>query len=170
VASVLWPRLGFREGFFWEIRDPLHYEGYLLAGLVAQRHEAWLRRLGRHPLPAAVACLAGLAVYAAAGPRALLPGPGPFYRALYTFSVVGLIALLTHARPASAAVRFLSSSSLAIYLYHFPFTILVSPATMALSPAVRIALRTAVALLGATLVCVAGARLLGTRARLLLGV
>ena len=170
IATTFVP--GPPESFFWQIRNPVHFYGYFLAGLVAWRHRATLARLrGRAAGLAAAACAAGVGAYVAAG-------PGLYYssdaagalRALYTLSLVGLVALVGSHREPPAAILFLSRASYAIYLYHFFFESLAAPSTLRWPAGLRIAAVVGAGLIGATVLCIAGARLLGTRARPLLGV
>jgi len=168
TTIVPWPV----ESFFWIIRDPLHFWGYYLAGAVAWRHRGTLARLATgQPAVVAAACVMAIAIYVAVG-------PGVYYRAasagllrgMYTLGIVGAVALTLGHRIPPPAVRFLSRSSYAIYLYHFFFEALLTSPTLHWPAAARIGTRVAAGLAGALLVCLAGTRLLRTRARPLLGV
>ena len=97
-------------------------------------------------------------------------GAAGVLRAIYTLSVIGLVALALGNRTPPPAVRFLSQSSYAIYLYHFFFEALMTSPTLRWPAAARIGTRVGVGLAGSVVVCLAGTRLLRTRARPLLGV
>ena len=88
---------------------------------------------------------------------------------IYTLSVVlGLILLTRNAREVRW-IRFLSDSTLALYLYHHLFQILAAPYVTAWHPLARIFTLVLIGLLGASAICLVGRRLLGSRARTLLG-
>ena len=161
------------ESVFWFLRNPLHFYGYFLAGIVAWRHRSTLGRLatGAPARAAAVACVLAIAAYFVVGPRFFYTSPaGGILKAVYTSGVVGLIGLVAWRREPPAAVRFLSRSSYAIYLYHFFFERLVGRFLVFWPAAPRIATIVGAGLVGATLVCLVGLALFPTRARLLLGV
>lgn len=172
VAAALWPALRFRPRLFWEMRNPLYYYGFFVVGWLAAAHAGRLRALARAaPWTICCLCLGGIAGYAA---YRFSVGPGThvvsvMMRSLYTFAVAGLIATLTLARPTSRPVRLLSDATYPIFLYHLPFVLLLRPALERTAAPLRtLALFTA-GLAGGTLVTWVGTRLLGERARLLLG-
>lgn len=158
---------------FWATRDPLEnfHLGYFAAGwLVALYLDDLARAVaGREALVAGL-CGAGVALGGVSF-AGLLPFPlGSFDRVLFTFSVVGLLALGTRHRVAGPRVRFLGDATLALYLYHRIFQLLAQPITDGWPALPRIGGQVAAGLLGASLVVWAGRRWLGAeRARRLLG-
>jgi fucose 4-O-acetylase-like acetyltransferase len=166
VAFVVDPGLRPAKSHFWSLRDPLqHFAlGYFLAGWVAYLalpKIVWLHER-RAPVAAAL-CTIGILLGLAATARLLPVSFGTFDRVVYTFSVIGMVAVLTHQRPAGPIVRFLGDASLAIYLYHRIFQLLLQPVSNQWHELARIAGQVAVGLCGASLVIVAGRRLLGAQ-------
>jgi peptidoglycan/LPS O-acetylase OafA/YrhL len=88
---------------------------------------------------------------------------------LYTFGVMGLIALSTPTRPVPQLVGFLSAASLGLYLYHAMFQVPLHPLVHAWPPPLRILAVAGGGLLGAALLCRLGMAVLGQRARMVLG-
>lgn len=157
----------------WDARIPTEgfMLGYFLTGWLAG---AWRDELGRfhtrHPTFSLVgpgaAALFGLLVFGGVLP----PSPQPFDRVIYTFGVIGLIATLTHARPAGPVVRFLGDASLGLFLYHRIFQLLAQPYTRDWPDLLRIAAQVSVGLAGASLLILAARRTLGPeRARRFFG-
>ncbi len=90
-------------------------------------------------------------------------------RVAYTLCVIGALARVP-ARVANARpVRFLSEATLGIYLYHAFFQMAAKPELASWSPLVQTLALATLGLVGAVSLCAAGRRLLGSRARLLLG-
>ena len=155
------------------MRDPLEgfKLGYFAAGwLVALELPRLARLRERLGALAPALCLAGVAqgwpCFARLSPVSL----GAFDRVVYTFSVIGLVALATRDRVAGPALRFLGDASLGSYLYHRIFQLLAQPFTDPWPTGARIAAQVAVGLAGALLLLWAGRRLLGgERARRWLG-
>ena len=145
---------------------------YFLIGWVTAAFSARLRarseRFEPHLLAAGVA---GIACWIAAAPtyETLVPFTGAA-RALYSLSVVGVLAITTRRFRAPAVISFLSDASLGIYLYHILFEAGLAPHTAAWPPLLRISTSVAVDLAGAAAVCLLARRLLGARlARTLVG-
>jgi peptidoglycan/LPS O-acetylase OafA/YrhL len=158
------------SGLFWLIRSPLNYTYAMFAtGWLAAMHAGALeRRLLARRGPVLAACAAGIAGYwiTAALAPALTPGG---LRMLYSGSVIGAIVLLTCGRLAPPLVRFLSTASLGLYLYHHMVQLLVRDALLAWPAPARITATAAAGLGAAALLCRLGTRILGARARLVLG-
>jgi len=171
-AALCWPALRIAPHLFWGMRNPLYYSGYFLAGWVARERWPAVRRLGARPWAAGAACLAGVGAYAA---FCWLGAPGPrassfLFRGIYTFATIGLVTLGAASWTPPAPVRFLSSATYGIYLYHLPFILALRPSVEAWWPPYRALALFGAGVLGGALVCRVGARLLGRRARLVLGV
>lgn len=158
------------EGFFWLSRSPLNftYAMFVSGWLAAARLERLRALAAGRPAEIAMYGLAAIAVFlVAAGywPWAT----GGLLRMLYTLALLALIALACRTAPVPAAVRFLSSASLGLYLYHHMFQIPLEPLVRAWSPPLRIATLGTAGLVGAALLCRLGTAILGRRARTLLG-
>ncbi len=157
-------------GFFWLARSPFNFNYALfVTGWLAAAHRDDLARLAtRHRIACLLACAGAVALFlgvAARWPWAIVGT----LRMLYTFGVVGLIALLTPARPVPRLVGFLSAASLGLYLYHAMFQGPVRPLVHGWPAPARIPAVAAGGLLGAGVLCRLGTALLGRRARLVLG-
>jgi fucose 4-O-acetylase-like acetyltransferase len=171
-SSWLARRLG-GDAVFWALRDPLEgfSLGFFAAGWLAALRVAQLAQLAaRRAALCAGLCAAGVALawgsFAGFSPLSL----GSFDRVVYTFSVAGLVALATRARPAGPALRFLADASLALYLFHRIFQLLAQPLTDPWPALPRIAGQLVAGLGGAALVAWGGRRCLGAaRARRWLG-
>lgn len=167
------PSLAPPRSSFWAWRNPLRFFslGYFLSGwLVALWLPEITRRVDRHRRLAwgAAACAVafGLASFAQALPFRL----PPVDRMIYTFGVIGLVALATRGREVGPWLRLLGDATLGLYLYHRMFQILVMPLSNGWPDLARIGAQVALGLGGALLVVVLGRRLLGRgRARRLLG-
>jgi peptidoglycan/LPS O-acetylase OafA/YrhL len=90
-------------------------------------------------------------------------------RSLYTLAVGGGVVLWTRCWRAPGWVRFLSETSLGLYLYHQMFQVGLQPLVGGWPAPLRIATVALGGLLAAAALCLAGRRLLGGRARLVLG-
>jgi peptidoglycan/LPS O-acetylase OafA/YrhL len=90
-------------------------------------------------------------------------------RSLYTLAVVACVVLATRGWTAPGWVRFLSETSLGLYLYHQMFQVGLQPLVAGWTAPLRIAAVALGGLSAAAALCLAGRRLLGGRARLLLG-
>jgi len=156
-------------GLFWLFRSPFLWWGYFLLGWLAAGAEP---RLARVPASTRRTIALGAAlVFAAITAVCFLPGSWrglvwpPIVAANYAFLVSAFLAF--HEVPERPLVRWLSDASYPIYLYHFFFTsacrgdltlgALSKPAAFAAG------------VLGSVAIVLAGRRLLGRRARLLLG-
>jgi fucose 4-O-acetylase-like acetyltransferase len=162
VASGLFPQLAVREDLYWYMRDPLHLAGYFLCGWLAAAWRAPLPRLERRwrPLLALAAALC-VAAEVAALAGALPQGLRPFLRAGYTLSVVWAVCVLVARRPAPPLVRFLSDTTLTLYLYHQMIELALLPFAMPLAPPLRTLLLATAGLGGSTALLLASRRLLG---------
>ena len=171
LASGLVPGIAVRESMYWFMRDPLHLGGYFLCGWLAAAWRAPLAGLERRwrALVAIVATLC-VAAWLAAVLEALPATLRPFLRAGYTLSVVWLVVVLVPIRPVPRIVRFLSDSTLTLYLYHMMIEVRLLPYAMPLPSWLRTPLLALAGLGGASALLLAGRALLGrTRARWLLG-
>jgi peptidoglycan/LPS O-acetylase OafA/YrhL len=184
LALVLWAHPTGRPSFgltnqlgdglvFWAMRDPLEgfALGYFAAGWLAACRVGWLAQLAtRHAALCVGLCAVGVTLGWASFAGFVPLSIGAFDRVLYTFSVAGLVALATRARPAGPVLRFLGDASLALYLFHYMFQILARPLTDSWPALPRIAGQVAAGLGGAALVVWSGRRCLGAeRARRWLG-
>jgi surface polysaccharide O-acyltransferase-like enzyme len=158
-------------GIFWTLRSPLNWWGYLLAGWIAARHRAAIHRTS----PRGARCVGIAALAACAGivvvHRSFAPwdvrigGVMPY---LTNYCLIGaIVALARDVRPGRLAM-FLSENTYPIYLYHFFFTLAVRQRAAAIGPAVG-AVALAAGVVGPLVILFIGRRLLGERARLLLG-
>jgi peptidoglycan/LPS O-acetylase OafA/YrhL len=170
VAGVLFPRLAPFEPFFWFVRNPIHFVGYFLCGWLAAawRDEA-SRLAARHRAWLWAAALAGIGAWAA-----IQWWPPPlwargFLRGGYTLSVVWVVVELTRGRGVPALVRFLSDSTLTLYLYHHMIELALGPSAEGLPDPVRTALLVLAGLGGASVLVWLGRALLGRRSRWVLG-
>jgi len=156
---------------FWLVRNPFNYSySMFIGGWVAAAYLPQLQRtLEGHRTLIGVLCLIGIGIWTAIHVwRGPLISSGIF-RLVYTLSmIVGLILLTYKAHPIHL-VRFLSDSTLALYLYHNMFQIMAQPYVTALHPLIRILTLVLIGLLGSSALCLVGRRLLGSRARTLLG-
>ena len=148
---------------------PLTYFGI---GWVTAAFSTSLRARSERLEPYGLAAgLAGIACWIAAAPayETLIPFAG-VARALYSLSVVGVLAITTRRWRVPAAILFLSEASLGIYLYHILFEASLAPRVAAWPPLLRISTCVAVDLAGGAAVCLLARRLLGARlARTLVG-
>jgi fucose 4-O-acetylase-like acetyltransferase len=161
------------RSLLWSLRDPLEkfQLGYFLSGWAAALALPEIVRLYERHRRFAV-LLAGAAVLLGLALRVqIVDLPiGTFQRMIYTFGVIGTLAIATRARPAGSVVRFLGDASLAIYLYHRIFQLLARPLCDGWQDPLRILGQVAIGLGGASILVLAARRLLGAeRARRLLG-
>lgn len=173
VALSAWPGLHVPASYFWMERNPLEgfRLGYFVVGWVAAQHREWLAlRLAQHRL--LIGCVAGAGVvfwFASLGHtfnRDIID----LKLVLYTLSVVALIVVVTHGRRAPRAVRFLSTVSLTIYLYHLAPLAATNLWVRPWPPLVRIVFQLVLGIGSGCLLALAGRRVLGSkRARRLLG-
>lgn len=171
VASSLVPGIAVRESLYWFMRDPLHLGGYFLCG--------WLAAAWRTPLAGferrwralfAIAAMLSVAAWLAAVLGAMPASLRPFLRAGYTLSVVWLVVVLVPSRPVPRLVRFLSDSTLTLYLYHMMIEVRLLPYAMPLPAWLRTPLLALAGLGGSAALLIAARALLGrTRTRWLLG-
>jgi peptidoglycan/LPS O-acetylase OafA/YrhL len=174
LAEVLWARPEWRPSatLFWQIRDPVlqFHLGHFVLGLIAARYRRQLARgVAGHTSALAIAAGIGLVGYAwlvAAHPAV---ASHPAARTTYTLMVIACLAALTPRRPAPAAVRFLSDTTLTIYLYHWFAYLAVMPRLGPMPLGLRMVLLAGVGLAFGSSIAVAGQRLLAGRSRLLLG-
>jgi fucose 4-O-acetylase-like acetyltransferase len=164
VASSLLPGIAVRESMYWYMRDPLHLGGYFLCGWVASARRAPLAEFARRWRPwiatAAALCIAAWL----ASLLEVLPGNlRPFLRAGYTLSVVWLVVVLVPSRPVPAVVRFLSDSTLTLYLYHMMIETRLLPYAMPLPAWLRTPLLALAGLGGSAALLLAARALLGRR-------
>ncbi|HWP66551.1 MAG TPA: acyltransferase [Candidatus Limnocylindria bacterium] len=157
-------------GLFWIFRSPFMWWGYVLLGWLAADAAPRLARVpaGRRHAAAAVAAALFLAIAAVCW----LPGSWrglvwpPIVAANYAFLVAAF--LFVYDAPARPLVRRLADASYPIYLYHFFFTSAVRTDLLRLGELAEPA-AFAAGLVGSLGVVVLGRRLLGARARLVLG-
>jgi peptidoglycan/LPS O-acetylase OafA/YrhL len=152
-------------------RNPLNYSyAIFLVGWCAACYPSQLRDLcDRYKVLAALLCLLGFAIWTASHLGVQRWHPGGIVRAGYTLSVVVALALLARKDRLPRLIRFLSENSLAIYLYHHMFQLMIASYLTGWHPAVRILTMGLVGLAGAGGLCLGGRRLLGSKARSLLG-
>ncbi len=174
-AEAAWidPRWQLTTSFYWGMRDPFgrFHLGHFLLGIVAARRLADLRRLSARSPWLARAAAAGMIV-----PFVWVARTGgwsafqPFLQTPYMLGVVALVAAVVPAGSAPWAVRSLSDTTLAIYLYHWiPRSWLMSWA-FALPPLGRIVCVSAASVTTTALLALAARRLLGERrSRVLIG-
>ena len=158
-------------GLFWLMRNPFNYSYTMfIGGWVAAAHLPQLQRaLEGHRTLLGVLCLIGIGIWTASHVWRELLVSGGILRFVYTLSVIlGLILLTRNARELRW-IRFLSDSTLLLYLYHHIFQIIAAPYVTAWHPIARIFTLVLVGLLGASAIRLLGRRLLGSRARTLLG-
>ena len=165
-------RGGFSRGHLVLITEfylyPLAY--FLIGWLAASRRAAFARFARDHARALLVGSLVGVGGFLAADPwtETFMPAPSAA-RVVYTLCVIGLLARLPAGVASLRPVRFLSEATLGIYLYHAFFQMAAKPRIEAWPPLALALALAALGLLGASAVCLAGRRLLGLRARLLLG-
>jgi fucose 4-O-acetylase-like acetyltransferase len=157
-------------GLFWLFRSPFMWWGYFLLGWLAAAHAPRLAALGatrRRRLG-----LAAALVFAAVAAVCLLPGS---WRSLFwpplvasSYAAIAAMFLLGFDAAPHPAVRWLADASYPIYLYHFFFTSAVRTDLLRLGALAEPAAFAAGAA-GSLAVVVVGRRLLGERARLVLG-
>jgi hypothetical protein len=153
-----------RDVRFWSLRDPLsHFHlGFFLSGWLAA---LVLPRLAavrdRWPVLVAAACafLAAGGVLARGG--RVFPVGSEIPRVLYSFGVIGLLAVGLRARVPGRLVTFLSEASLGLYLLHRVVQHLAEPVTDTWPAPLRIVAQTGVGLGGAGAVLLLGRRVLG---------
>ncbi len=172
-AEWMWVTPAWRLGYdlFWLVRNPVlqFHLGFFLLGVIAARVRPTLEDLGteRRFLVMATAAFAVVVLPWAGSVNEMIFHPG--MRALYTLSVMALIAAAVPRGPAPAWIRFLSEGTFTIYLYHwfafYALLRLVNPGP----PAVRVLVLTFVGLAFSTSVVLLGQRALGARSRLVLG-
>ena len=173
LASALAPRAALPLGPFWAARSPTEsfWGGYFVAGWLAAR--LWPRLSGlalRHRDLVILLCVAGIGLWFYGTGGRIPQGWIALTRALYTFSVAGLLLLATQGRRAPRAVRFLSDASLAIYLLHAPLLTATYFPVAGWSPLLRIPFQLALGLGGSSLLALAARHWLGpARARRWLG-
>ncbi len=173
VALVHWPALHIPASALWMGRNPLEsfVLGYFVLGWVIAQHRAWLTlRLSAHRL--LIGCIAAAVAYTWIAGLGLTPNPDitSLHRVLYTLSVVALILIATRGRRAPPVVRFLSTASLAIYLYHLAPVVATSVWINRWPPPLRIAFEFLLGIGFASLLAIVGRRVLGAeRARRFLG-
>lgn len=171
VASSLFPAIAVRESMYAFMRNPLHLGGYFLCGWLASAWREPLGRFERRWRPA-LGLLAGVCVAAwvAALAGALPPTLRPFLRAGYTLSVVWLVFVLVPPGPVPRLVRFISDSTLTLYLYHHMIELTLVPHVMPLPPPLRTPLLAVAGLAGSAALLFAARAVLGRqRTRWLLG-
>ena len=158
------------EGLFWLARSPFNFNyAMFVSGWVAAAHAGRLADVAAHHRPAVLAAsLAGIALFVAVAARWPWATPGGL-RMLYTLSVVSLIAAVTRTWRVPALLRFLSTASLGLYLYHHMVQIPLQPAVRAWWPLARILTVAGAGLVGAGVLCRLGTAVLGRRARTVLG-
>ena len=159
-AALAVPALG-PSTFFWRIRDPLgqFWLGYFVLGWLGVPQAL----AGRLPFAArAATAIALVPVWVWVG----FPGPPPL-RIVHTVAVVSTLWTVPLSPP---GVRFLSETSLAIYLVHRPFQDLIDPMVHEWPPPARIAALVAGSLAASIALCLAARAVLGReRARRWLG-
>ena len=173
LAAWLEPSLSISRGVFWSLRNPLQhfFLAYFVAGwgaaLLLPRSIDTIRRRRKELIAlSGGAVLFGVLVYG----QQLGLRPSPVVRLVYSFGVIGGIALLTAPRAPGATVRLLSEASLAIYLFHRMFQLCTQSLVEDWHPAARILTQAAVGLVGGGLLAWGGRRVLGApRARAWLG-
>lgn len=160
------------RGFFWELRNPLRWWGYFLSGWhlsiwyapIQALGVATPRRLGK-ALLVLVACAFGYYLFTLqAGwgrSRAILQ-----YFVIYA-TIFGIL-LSSHGSRERGWVRFFSEATYPIYLYHFFFIEVARQGLRVSHPMERLVLYVC-GLVGALVVVVGGRRLLGHRARWVIG-
>jgi fucose 4-O-acetylase-like acetyltransferase len=158
------------QGLFWLMRSPLNftYAMFVTGWLVAAHGEALSRWVGARRPAVGAACVAGVLGYLVLGRMAPWLSAGVL-RSLYTLAVVACVVLATRGWTAPGWVRFLSETSLGLYLYHQMFQVGLQPLVAGWTAPLRIAAVALGGLSAAAALCLAGRRLLGGRARLLLG-
>ncbi|MBI1816107.1 MAG: acyltransferase [Deltaproteobacteria bacterium] len=121
------------DAYFWNLRNPLRWLGYFVAGCWAAQHVAWIVTVRRGPRIIASLGLLGTAVVLS---LALAYPPGTSWQSWQSWqswidratleyaviyaSVLGLF-LLAMDWPEQPIVRWLSDATYPIYLYHFFF-------------------------------------------------
>jgi surface polysaccharide O-acyltransferase-like enzyme len=166
-----WHQYFGQSALFWEVRNPMRWWGYFLAGWVIAEHRGTIARLA----PAARLAI-GLGLLAATAITLavfLLLPVTPWSRlvgALQYCGVYGLtggIFLLSFDRPPRRVVRYLSEATYPLYLYHFFF---IDAVLYHAWPTFdRRILAFVAATTGAMAVLILGRRLFGARARWLIG-
>ncbi len=147
---------------------PLVY--FLIGWLAAPRREAWGRLAREQGRLLLAVSLGGVAAFLAADPwtDTFMPAPSAA-RVIYTVCVIAALACVPASIATSRWVRFLSEATLGIYLYHAFFQVAAQNALATWSPFSRSLALATLGLVGAGSLCAAGRRVLGQRARLLLG-
>ncbi|MFQ5513662.1 MAG: acyltransferase family protein [Myxococcota bacterium] len=156
---------------FWVMRSPLNYSyAYFLAGWVAAQHYPGLRGfpMVRWRLLGSL-CVLGIMLWTAAHIWPEIWIAAGIVRFVYTMSVVVGLILLSDRASEHRLVRFLSETTLGLYLYHHIFQLLAERHVLSWPPLFRITVLALGGLGAASLLCSLGRRLLGSRAKTLLG-
>lgn len=171
VASALFPSIAWRESMYAFMRNPLHLGGYFLCGWLGSAWREPLARFERRWRPAlglvAALCVAAWVAALAGG----LPSElRPFLRAGYTLSVVWVVYVLVPPGRVPRLVRFISDSTLTLYLYHQMIELALLPHVMPLPPPLRTSLLATAGLASSAALLFAARAVMGRqRTRLLLG-
>lgn len=164
------------DPFYWEFRSPLRWWGFFIFGWVLAGHYPLVRRLSPRSARtigiAALTILVALFVYYATAlpPRYTPAGGVVHYAVIYcTLTSVFFFGL---GAPEHASVRWLSDATYPLYLYHPFFISWWQDLAASAFPDLRLVpdpLAFLVGMLGSIGVVVVGRRLLGERARVVLG-
>jgi len=158
-------------GLFWLMRNPLNYSFFMfVTGWWCASHLPALRRMleeRRGWLLLACLLAATLDAYLSLVSHTWVPAG--IVRVAYTLAVVVVLSLASRGREVGRVLRFLSENTLSIYLYHHMFQLALSPWLECAPGGLRIPALLAAGLAGSSALCLLGRRLLGRRARLLLG-
>jgi peptidoglycan/LPS O-acetylase OafA/YrhL len=175
-AEAAWTNPGLRwtTDFYWGARDPFaqFHLGHFLIGMIAARRLADLARWqARSPLLVRALAVAAIVPFVWIASTLSWTAYRPILHTPYMLGVVALIASLTPARPAPAAIRFVSDATLTIYLYHYMLhPLLISWGLATMSPGLRIVVVSTASLAASVLFVLAARRLLGPqRSRVLIG-
>jgi peptidoglycan/LPS O-acetylase OafA/YrhL len=170
TVTTITPELDYQWSWLWKVRNPLHYVGYYLLGMLLREHWAFLqKRLDRHRwsiLIVSLGVISGYLVGMNAEPLATSLG---VLRAAYTVGLATAVFAMCSSSPVPRGVRYLSENSYTLFLYHNFFQLAVLPYTSDMESLTRTSLLTAVGLIGGVSVCLLGEALLGKFSRPLLG-
>lgn len=164
IAAVVEPSWMSGDTLFWLMREPfqLFAFGFFLCGWLCAlwREEIlrfWRSRVFLALVVSSVVTTVGLVLVSGVAGITL----GYFDRAVYTFGVIASVVLLTSSIVPNAAIRFLSSATLGIYLSHYLFMLWLRPWVDDWAELPRVAALVAVGLVGSITVCGVGRRVLG---------
>jgi peptidoglycan/LPS O-acetylase OafA/YrhL len=173
-ASLNWfPAYNPLPRVYGQLRNPLIYVPFFIAGWAARQcSDLWKSLDGFHVRCVAIAAFTVLIalLYVYFGLPKVWQGSWILFRAVFSLTVVALIASLSGSSPAPRVVVFLAAASYTIYLYHFPVVISLQKLMLVDDiPVLRFVLLTVAGLATGSAITVVGSRVLGRRSADMVG-